>query len=34
MRRKIIDDFRLKYLNDLFEFKLIILQKVAYIAIF
>ena len=33
MRRKIIDDCRLKYLNDLFEIKLIFTDK-SYVAIF
>ena len=34
MRRKIIDDFRLQYLNDLFELSLIILRYESYIATF
>jgi len=34
MRRKIIDNFRLKYLNNLFEIKLIILRYDSYIATF
>ena len=34
MRRKIIVDFRLYYLNDLFEIELIILRYESYIATF
>ena len=34
MRQKIIDDYRLYYMNDLFEIKLIFLQSESYIAIF
>ena len=34
MWRKIIDDFRLKYLNDLFEIKLIFLRSKSIVAIF
>ena len=34
MWRKIIDDYRLEYLNDLFEIKLIFLRSKSYIAIF
>ena len=31
---KIIDDYRLQYLNDLFEIKLIFLRFKSYVAIF
>jgi len=34
MLRKIIDDYRLQYLNDLFEIKLIFLRSKSYVAIF
>ena len=34
MRRKIIDGFSFKYVNDLFEIKLIILRSESYIATF
>ena len=34
MWRKIIDDYRLSYLNDLFEIKLIFLRSESYVAIF
>ena len=34
MCREIIDDYRLSYLNDLFEIKLIILRYKSYIATF
>ena len=34
MWRKIIDDYRLYYLNDLFEMKLIFLRSKSYVAIF
>jgi len=34
MWRKIIDDYRLQYLNDLFEIKLILLRIKSYVAIF
>ena len=34
MWRKIIDDYGLKYLNDLFEIKLIFLRSKSYVAIF
>ena len=34
MLRKIIDDYRLKYQDDLFEIKLIFLRSESYIATF
>ena len=34
MWRKIMDDYRLEYLNDLFEIKLIFLRSKSYVAIF
>ena len=34
MGRKTIDDFRLQYLNDLFEIKLSILRSESYIETF
>jgi len=34
MWRKIIDDYKLYYLNDLFEIKLIFLRSKSYVAIF
>ena len=34
MWRKIIDDYRLSYMNDLFEIKLIFLRSKSYNAIF
>ena len=34
MWQKIIDDYRLQYLNDLFEITLIFLQSKLYVAIF
>ena len=34
MWRKIIDDYRLQYLNDLFEIKLISLRSKSYVANF
>ena len=34
MWRKIIDDYRLYYLNDLFEIKWIFLRSKSYVAIF
>ena len=34
MWRKIIDDYRLKYLNDLFDINLIFLQSKSYVPTF
>ena len=34
MWQKIMDDYRLQYLNDLFEIKLIFLRSKLYVAIF
>ena len=34
MWRKITDDYRLKYLNDLFEIKFIFLRSKSYVATF
>ena len=34
MRRKIIDDYKLQYLNALFGIKLILLQSESYVAPF
>ena len=34
MWRKIIDDYRLEYLNDLFKINLIFLRSKLYVAIF